>query len=258
MDKKNYRSWLITLGISLLIFTLTRDVFAGLLEEESGIEEYLLTSDVQVGSESGEDGFQQIYYVYRGNKVFITSTNYANGEPETDGEYIVWMGQAGANWRIFLYHIPTSTTTELSGGSNNTNPKISEDKVVWEGWHDGAWQIFLFDKTSVKKLTNGNGAVNASIEGDYVVYSERSEAEQWTAVGYSISQDDYVDVTVGEEAKNVKIGDGQVVLVQGNGTSEVFPLTLDDLFLLELNPLGLEQDAPKAVSVDEIIDELSR
>jgi len=220
------------------IFITARPTFAEFVIQNADVSQGPDSSEVTVGSEVGENDFTQIYYEYADNKVFITSSNYTNGEPETDGESIVWMGQeGGSNWQIFLYDIISGETTQLSNSSSNANPRISKGKVVWEGWADGGWQVFLYDTIRVTQLTSEGISVNPGIDGEYVVYGTK-ESGVWKTVAYSLLEKKTADVTVGEGAKRPKTKDGKVFLPLPEGGEKEFPLTLDDFFLLDLVPLS--------------------
>lgn len=239
--------------VGVAVFAFARPAFAEFVVESANITRAPDPNGVTVGSEVGENDFRQIYYEYADNKVFITNSNYTNGEPETDGKSVVWMGQeGGANWHIFLYNIISEETTQLSNSSNNANPKISKGKVVWEGWADGGWQIFLYDGIRVTQLTSKGVSVNPGIDGDYVVYGTK-ESGVWRTVAYSLPGKKATDVTVGEGAKRPKTKDGKVFLPLPDGGEKEFPLTLDDLFLLGLVPLSAsETDTPVTVKEEEI------
>lgn len=252
--------WLIPLMIAVIIFGIVRPAFAQLIENRINLTQYLTANNVEIGDEIGENGYRQIYYVWEGGKNFITNTYYSNGVPDTESEYITWMGQStGGAWQIFLYHIPTGATTQLSASSNNANPKISKGKVVWEGWVDNGWQVFLFDTVKVTQLTEGDLSMNPDIDGDFVTYGRRDITGTWRSVVYSISIKETKDITTGLGAKKPKVRGNKIILA-GTGLEEEFPLTVSDLFLLNLPGLTSTSipspDVPGTVTEEEIIQEL--
>ena len=249
---KIIKSWLLPFVIALGVFLISRPVIAQVLTQEEQLQELLASSSVVVDSEVGDNGFRQIYYQVNNNKTFITNTNYTNADPILDGEYVVWTSQKGSTWQIFLHHIPTNQTTQLTHSGNNVNPIIDNGNIVWEGWQSEGWQIFLFDGKSVQQLTFGDISMNADIKGDYIAYARRDVTQTWRAVVYSISRGEGKDVTVGTKAKHPKVRDGKIIL-----TDEPFPLTIEDLFLLDLPPLTTEAETkPEVVTEEEIIEEL--
>jgi len=265
MRQKLY-SLIIPLFVSVLIFIIGRPVLAQTLTQEQALQQALVNGDVIVGSEIGNNGFRQVYYIFNGSKEFVTDNNYTSADPNIEGEYITWMSQISGVWQIFLYHIPTDNTVQITLTGNNVNPKISEGRVVWEGWIDGGWQVFFFDGTKVTQLTSGDLSMNPEIEGDNIIYGRKDVTETWRAVVYSISRDEVQDVTTGLSAKHPALENGKIILGRvGDKGGEEFPLTVDDLFLLDLAPLTVEDEVapsptpepqPETVTEEEIIEEL--
>lgn len=260
-------AWLLPLIISLLLFVIVRPVFAQVIESQANLAQYLTANAVEVGSEVGNHGFLQVYYVWNNSKKFITDDQNTNADPVTDGEYIVWMKQTGGVWQIFLYHTPTENVVQLTNSGTNVNPRISGDKIVWEGWIDGGWQVFFFDGKSVGQLTGGDISMNPDIEGDNIVYGRKDIAGTWRAVVYSISKNEAKEITTGVAAKRPALENGQIILGRFKGKGgEKFPLTVDDLFLLDLDPLTAPDETPspeptpllqpETVTEEEIVEEL--
>ena len=69
----------------------------------------------------------------------------------------------------------------------------------------------------------------------------------WRSVVYSISKDKAKEVSTGISSKHHKVDDGKIVLADGE-----FPLTVEDLFLLDLEPLATTNE----VTTDDIAQEL--
>lgn len=178
--------WGVSLVGAALIFSLGRPVFAQILETDLTLAQFVSVNNLTVGSEVGNNGFRQVYYVFNGAKTFITDSNYTNADPVIDREYIAWMGQTDGSWSIFLYHIPTGITTKLPSSPNNVNPRLSSGRVVWEGWVKDRWQVFLFDGVSVHQLTSGNLSIDPSINGDQVVYASVDEQNEQHVLTYSL------------------------------------------------------------------------
>ena len=207
----------------------------------------------------GPNGFRQIYYTWQDEKIFITNTPYPNGEPDTENEYITWMGQStdGA-WQVFLYDILTGTTIQLSTSSNNANPKVSDGKLTWEGWVDGTWQIFLFDGIKIKQITSGEPSINPDIDRNYLIYATRHTSGQWKSVAYSFAEDRSVDMFIGPETKHTGLKNGQVSLLSGS------VVNVSSFFELDLGTLGSPATPsatpvppiPPSVDQTEILEEL--
>jgi hypothetical protein len=254
------KSWILPILVSVALLLILHPLINQVIAQEDSLREALVNGEVKVGTEVGNNGFMQIYYDIEGNKAYISNTNYSNSDPIIDGEYITWIGQStGGAWQVFLYNILTKTTIQLSSSSNNTNPKISDGKIVWEGWVSGVlpaqsgWQIFFFDGKSVRQLTSGDLSMNPEIAGDYISYGRQDITGTWRGVVYSISRGKAKDITTGLASQKPEIRKGKIIL-KGDGEEE-FPLTAEDLFLLDLQPLS--SDEPETVTQEEIREELT-
>jgi len=208
---KVFVNWVTPLVITALIFSLVQPAFAQIFEQDTNLAQFVVTNNVEVGSEAGSNGFRQIYYIFNGNKVFITNSSYTNADPVTDKEYIAWMGQVTGSWRIFLYHIPTGVTTQLSGGDNNVNPRLSQGRVAWEGWVEDTWQIFLFDRVSIRQVTEGELSLNPDIEGDELLYARKDTRGEWRTLQHFLGTNQAVIIKQGSVAKRPKFRNGQIV-----------------------------------------------
>ena len=231
---KSKKSWTAALLIAFGLFLLVRPTLAQ-IGAPNGIEK----SEINVGTEPDANVIRQIYYSNAGEKKYITSTNYTNAEPVTDGKNVAWMAQIDGTWQIFLYNISADKTIQLTNSGNNANPSINQGKVAWEGFEGGSWQVFLFDGIKTEKVTNADLALNPSLEGDYLAYAERDSSGVWTAKIYSLVSKENKDASVGRSAKKPVLSDGKILLT-GKGQIENLGLTADDIFLLNLDPLSNE------------------
>ena len=261
---KLIKPWLVPMIASLALFVVVRPTFAQIAERQANLVQYLSANDVEVDSEV-VNGYHQVYYVFEGEKTYITEGNLNATSPASAGEYVVYRRNTGAGGdNTFLYHIPTAITIQLSGSSNNANPKVSGGKVVWEGWvipseGEPGWQVFFFDGKSVKQLTSGDLSMHPDIDGDFISYGRR-DVLSWRSVVYSISKKEAKEVAIGISSKRPKVRNGRIILA-GTGVEEVFPLTVDDLFLLDLGPLSTSptpspSPTPETVIEEEIAEEL--
>jgi hypothetical protein len=247
--EKIVKNWPLPFILALGLFLITQPILVRAFEP--GVESQ---APEEVGIEV-VDGYSQVYYLLDGEKTFITDTRQNSSQVVTNGEYITWSKMINGRGQIFVYYIPSSTTTQLTFVGTNINPQVSEQgRVVWEGWVDppdaeASWQIFLFDGTRIAQLTKGDVSINPSIEAGYIIFSRKDVGGTWRAVVYSISQDEFKDVSLGTNTKRPILQLGKIIL-----DNETFPLTVDDLFLLDLPPLVT--DEPETTSEQEILEEL--
>ena len=179
-----------------LIFVLSRPALAEFIEREIELSAFLASQNVEVDRAADENGNPQIYYVYGGNKDFVTDSAVPHIDPVTDGKYIAWSSQLGQYWQIFLYHIPSDTTVQLTAtNGNNVNPRIAQGRVAWEGQTDGTWQIFLYDGGQTKELTSGEfPSINLEMEGNYATFSQLTTGKNWKGMAYDISQKEFLSL----------------------------------------------------------------
>lgn len=252
---KFLKSWVIPTAIAAIGFLLVRPVIAQVISREDRLREYLIADDLEVGLET-VDGYQQVYYLFEDSKEFLTEGSQNIHHPSSAGEYIVWVTDVNGEGQIFLHHLPTKVTTQLTNFSTNLNPTLDrQGRVAWEGWVEDTWQVFLFDGVSVSQLTEEETSLNPYLEGDYVVFSQKDVSGVWRGVVYSISQKEQKDISIGQEMKDLSLNEGRIVLAD----SGIFPLTVEDLFLLDLPPLlGPKEppEEPETVTEEEIIEEL--
>jgi len=244
---------IITILIAFYLFYLSHWSYSSFFisAQEPTLQEYLRSNNLPVGEET-VDGYRQIYYLFNTQKHFITNSNSNSHMPASSGEYITYVTDINGEGQIFLYHITSGETLQLTRQSTNLQPKVSSNGwVTWEGWipQENNWQVFLFDLVSIKQLTQGDLSMNPEIEDEQLIYSRRDATGQWRAVAYSALEDKHVDISFGEETREPLLSNEKIFLNQGR---EEFPLTFNDLFLLDFIPLS----GPKTTTTEEIENEI--
>lgn len=247
------KSWLVAFFISVGLFIAVRPTLAQLAEKQMNLSSYLQLSNVEVGSEV-IDGYNQVYYIFDDDKKFITEGAVNSTLAVSSGEFIAFRKSLTGGDQIFLYSLLVEQTIQLTNSGNNTNPKVSKNgTVVWEGWTQNGWQIFVFDRTKIIQLTSGDLSINPDIEGDYVIYARRDIAGTYRSVVYSIARGEAKEVTTGIKSKRPELANGKIIL-RGEREEE-FPLTTEDLFVLDLAPLTT-RDTPSTIDEQDILQEL--
>ena len=261
--------WIFPVLISLGLFLLLQPVFAQVVEgTDVTLSDYLKGSNVEVGLEE-VDGYTQVYYIFNGEKVFITSGSVNSNMQVTDGNLVVFRKSIPGGDQIFSYNLLTKQSVQITSSGNNTNPKIDGDNIVWEGLAmDNStgvsnWQIFLFDGTKVKQISDEGVSVNADINDDYIIYASKDITGTWKSIVYSLDKKDSREVTVGVSSKHPKVKNGKIFLGL-QGEEKEFTLTADDLFVLDLSPISATSSAenqtgllkPEVVTTEEIAQEI--
>jgi beta propeller repeat protein len=212
----------------------------------------LATENVNVSSAESANGYRQISYNFRGEDIEITDYDFTSSDPDTEGEFVVWMGQEYGYWQIFLYNITTDTTIHLTTSGNNVNPAISDNYIVWEGQVDGVWQIFVFDGVKTTQLTSGDlPSQNIDIEGKYVVYSQMETAGGgWKVYTHNLENGRTITLTPDGYGSFPSISGGVVewtALVGETPVQYFYEIATDTV-------TASEPDTP-AIPVDEVFDE---
>lgn len=244
---------------AILLFAVIRPINAQILSLEQRLSSYLLSEDLEVGVETVE-GQDQIYYLFEDQKIFITEGSWNNKQPKSNGEYITYVKEINGQGQIFLYHVLTKKTVQLTSIGPNLNPSIStQGKVVWEGWTynpdgSGTWQIFVFDGTKINRITQGDISINASIDGEYVLYTRKNSLGEWRSEVYSILDDESKVISFGPQNKGVKLVGQDITFTDGG----VFPLRPADLFLFDIGAMEeIINNATESAQVEGLETSLS-
>jgi len=234
--------WLLPLIISLIFLPLIGPVFGQLTDRQTRLSQYLINNDIPTGTEKGESGFSQVYYEFDGEKFFVTTDAHPHGTVDIKGEYMTWISEIDGNWQVFLYHIPSDTTLQLTRSGNNSNPQVDNGKVVWEGWRNGSLQVYLFDGKTIGPITNSPLALHPQIEGEYIVYSEKNSIGLWSNYLYSIAENKKEELAVGE-GEFVQFDDGNIYYGASSSNKKRHPLKAGDIFMLNLTGNSTSLDA---------------
>ena len=248
------KSWIVPIIVSIGLFVMIRPALAQLENPQQSLNDFLAEGNVEVGIEV-VGGFSRVFYEYDGVRKYISQEGQNSKQVITNSKYVVWVSQENDQpGQIYLYDILSGSAIQITYLGTNSNPKVTEDgKVVWEGWvpdeEGGKWQVFFFDGTKVAQLTSGDISINPDIEGDNVVYARRDVSGTWRSVIYSVSKNEAKEIATGISSKHPKVKNGKILLADG---SEEFPLTVEDLFVLDLAPLTV----PSKVTAEDVAQEL--
>lgn len=182
---------------------------------------YFLIEDAPVKTQVNSDGYTQVFYSFGDKDFLISSGNYTNTNPSSDGEYVVWMAQIDGYWQIFLHNVVTEKTMQLTQSGNNVNPDVSDGKVVWESQIDGIWQIMLFDGIRIRQITVGDlPSQSARIEGDYISYLRMNAlGGDWQTYVYKLDTNRNILLSEQGNSLNLSILDGKVFWEESSGSA---------------------------------------
>lgn len=194
------KTWIAPTLVGVLAFAVVRPGLAQIAERDQQLRNQLAGAQTNVGDEVVA-GYQQVYYLVDGKRVFVTDGKQNSRDAVIDGENIAWVREVNGLGQIVLYNIVTDTATQITQSGNNLQPRISGNRIVWERWVDGSWQVFLYDGIRIRQLTSGDVSIHPDISGNEVVYARKNADGAWRSVRYSLTDGSTEDVAVGLRAK---------------------------------------------------------
>jgi len=163
------------------------------------LAQYLQNNALDVTTDT-VDGYQQVYYHYQGQKVYITGAVYNHTHPAASGEYVVWEGLADNHGQIYLYDVLTDALIRIVSPGTSENPSLFQDSVVWEEWLNDSWQIFYYNGFTIQQVSVDNvPSVRPSINAHQVIYAEQFPT-YWQTISYDIASGQRTVIMQGDES----------------------------------------------------------
>lgn len=177
---------------------------------------------------------------------YISSLNGNQTNPAIYGDIIVWQDDTFGHWQIMGYKIPNRDdpiAPDIYILYNSTydqiNPAIYNDKIVWQQYNKttGNWDIYLYDfsvsddvamakgKETVQITKDGADHENPCIDGNYIVWQQKSGTGVWNIYTYDLSTGDITHVCPSSEnQENASIYGDNVVWQQrkANGNYDIY------------------------------------
>ena len=180
----------------------------------SQIQDYLSNNELQVSTEVVND-FQQIYFVFDGQRVSVTSGKANHTNPIASGKYIVWTEtpyQQNTSLMV-LYDVLTKTKTQLTFTGTSLRPGMDGNKVVWEDWSSSQPQVYYYDGVTTQQISRGYPSVRPAIKDHQIAYAQELSINYWQTVVYNTQtkQQEVLATGTQEAAGWPKFVDGQFV-----------------------------------------------
>lgn len=197
--KRQLSAWALPLIVSgCVVFGFTAITQADTPPSSSELAKYLESNQLEVAVESVE-GYQQIYYLYEGKKIFLTGAKYNHTDPAANGSTVVWQGTVNGTNQIFAFNVLTEALVQLTSAGTNQNPSVSGNLVTWETWVNERWGISYYDGQIVRVLTDGTKtAVRPISDGKKIIFSEEQETD-WRTFSYDVAANKYSLIRQGDE-----------------------------------------------------------
>ena len=206
-------AWLLPALLSLaLLFGFHSFAKADSPPNDDELASYLQNNQLDVGADS-VNGFQQVYYIWQGSKVFMTEAAYNHTNPVASGEYVAWEGLINGAGQIFVYDVLTHALTQVTSAGTNQNPSIYGNLVMWENWENDHWSIYYYDGIGVYQVTTSQySAVRPKSDGQQIIFANQ-EPDGWHAWSYDVFSGNVTLIRSGDEASTAYphfLNDGSV------------------------------------------------
>ena len=183
-----------------LILSVNSVVKADPAPSGSELSAYLQSNKLEVATDI-QNGYQQVYYTYKNQKIFITNDSFNHAYAAASGAYVVWEGTTSLGGQIFMYNILSKSLLQLTSTGTNEEPYIHQNQVVWRAWDGIHWQIYYYDGLTIKQVTSGlSSSVHGSTDGKQIIYAEQLAPSDWKAQAYDIATTTTHTLREGDEA----------------------------------------------------------
>lgn len=160
--------------VGCLLFVVNARISANPEPSRSELEEYLKTNSLQAGVES-TNGYQQIFYIFNGVKIYVTNDSRNHTHPVVSGRYVAWSEVIEGFPQIVLYDFLDKTRLQITQTGTNISPAIWENKVVWEGLSSDKQQIFYFDGIDLNQISDSEyTSLRPVIKGNTILYAQHT------------------------------------------------------------------------------------
>ncbi len=166
----------------------------------SELATYLQSNKISVGTDI-QNGYQQIYYSYKGQKIFITNDSFNHAFASASGATVIWEGTTISGGQIYAYNLLSKTLIQLTATGTNQEPFVYQNYVVWRSWDGNHWQVYYYDGVTIAQVTrDAHSSVHASTDGKQIVYAEELAPHDWKAQAYDIATAATHTIREGDEA----------------------------------------------------------
>jgi beta propeller repeat protein len=196
-----FQAWFIPVSVAAVLIVAGHAALANPAPSTEELSEYLSNNSLFVNTET-VDGIRQVYYLFNGERIYITNGTNNHLSPVASGQFVTWVETIDGAGQIFLYDVLNKTLLRLSNYSTNQSPFISGNRVVWESWQADRWQIYYFDGQSIHQISSGDTAVRPSINANEIAYAQQSEVtKEWRVLVYDVNTQQSTVVKMGDETQ---------------------------------------------------------
>ncbi len=167
---RQFKLWAPPVVIGGVLIVVANFALADPAPPPTELEQYLHSVELTPHSEV-VNGYQQVYYYYNDQKVFVTNDSTNHTSPKSSGRYMTWIGSTDdLPGQIYFYDVLTDTTLRLSGFGTNSSPDLDGNRVVWEQWNNGSRQVAYYNGLDVAVISSGYNSFRPRISGNKIAY----------------------------------------------------------------------------------------
>ncbi|NUQ62011.1 MAG: S8 family serine peptidase, partial [Pirellulales bacterium] len=118
-------------------------------------------------------------------------------DPQVSGARVVWYGNDGKDYEIYLYDAVAGTVTQVTNNEvEDTPPLVDGENIVWRRRDGADYDIFLYNalsRATVQVTSDGMDSNDVQLAGDYIVWQGFDGASlsdpygDWDIYSYQIS-----------------------------------------------------------------------
>lgn len=205
--------YLMPVLVAGLIFIFIRVVFTGWVLGEAGVGLLVAGRPAETTVVVDKRNFSHVVYRLARLNHQVTETKYTTAGLSARDDWLAWMEQWGNHWQIFVHHIPTGQTMQLTRVGNNVNPKLSEEVIAWERFDGLSWQLFAWNGVDIRQITQApRSSTLTGVSGQSIVYTQRlGDGVGLTIFIYNIPDESTTPLAPASVDGKIKLVDSEII-----------------------------------------------
>lgn len=185
---RRVREWSVPIVVAILCVFTVHQVTANPEPTIEELTEYLQSNELNVGLET-VDGYRQVFYEYRGNRIYLTDDKANHSSPVASGRYVSWIKVIDGLGQVFFSDVLTKSSLQVTAFGNNSKPDIDGPRIVWQQVSDRTVQSYFWDYSSGEPVLPLGviGSVEPAVSGNLITYALRAPDKSWSVYLIDIS-----------------------------------------------------------------------
>jgi hypothetical protein len=219
---KSRKSTVIRLGVILFSIIIATLLYANLTKTNepspNDLKLYLKNNKLDAGADVNGD-FQQVYYIYKGKRQYVTDGASNHTWVRSSGNYIAWLETPNQqnNSLVVLYNVLTKAKTQLTFYGVSSWVQLEGNRVVWEDRNGEKPEIYYYDGVLVSKITDGKyPSARPAIHGNRVAYAQELSMNNFQVIVYNTDSKLSEVVATGDSANAWPSFDGDKLITNNS------------------------------------------